>query len=233
MQDITYLKLLLILLWFVVIIPLCAYNKCIKIVCTAALTSRNYEERKQQYIKSLSLLNYYALDPYFIESLAHGPTFLDEYCNHVCYTQSNDASLVNYGINEVVALQIGLKHFNFDPETIIIKLTGRYPLESDEFVRYVENNFDADAIVKTWDEGTYACTGLFAMRLNYFLDFLNHHVNYQIMEEYLIPLEYYFATYISKIEREGAKIVYLPKMYDYIYMPPPFLRTCFSLYKEP
>jgi hypothetical protein len=187
----------------------------IEIVCTSALTARYYEPRKQQYIRGLSLLKNYGLDPYLVESITSGPTFLDEYCNHVCYTQSNDASLRNYGINEAVSLLIGLQCFNFDPETIIIKLTGRYPLESDEFVRLVEQNLDADVIAKTWTEND-ACTGLFAIRLKYLLDFLQNYLDFKKMEQEMISVELYFGAYITKIEKEGANVIHLPKMYDYI-----------------
>lgn len=194
------------------------YHPSIKIVCTSALTPKNYEERKKQYIRGLSLLRDHGCDAYLVESIASGPTFLDEYCNHVCYTHSNNASLVNYGINEAVSLNIGLQRFNFDPEDMIIKLTGRYPLESDEFIRLVEKNLDADVIARVWNEDD-VCTGLFAIRLKYFLDFLNNYVDHARMDKYNIPLEHYFGSYVTKIKKEGAKIVYLPRMYDYIYVP--------------
>lgn len=199
-----------------------ALNERIKIVCTSALKPQNYEERKQQYIHALSLLkNKYGFDFYLVESIANSPTFLDEYCNHICYTHSNDASLVNYGINEAVSLIMAFEQLNFEPDTMIIKLTGRYPLENDEFIKIVEQNMDADVIARTWHEGD-ACTGLFAIRLRYFVDFLTNHIDFAKMETHNIPLEHFFGAYITKIKKEGAKIVPLKKMYDFVWTPPQY-----------
>ena len=199
-----------------------ALNERIKIVCTSAQKPQGYEERKKQYMHALSLLkNKYDFDFYLVESIANGPTFLDEYCNHICYTHSNDASLVNYGINEAISLIMAFKEFNFDPDTMIVKLTGRYPLENDEFIKIVEQNMDADIIARTWHEGD-ACTGLFAIRLKYFVDFLTNHIDFKTMEACSIPLEHFFGAYITKIEKDGAKIVRLKRMYDFIYAPPQY-----------
>jgi hypothetical protein len=189
-------------------------NEKIKILCTSALTSKHYELRKQEYIRALSLLKGYGLDPYLVEAIASGPTFLDEHCNHVLYTRSNNFSLRNYGINEAVSMRIGLEHFNFDPETIIIKITGRYPLESDDFLQLVEENLDADVIAKTWHEND-VCTGLFAIRQKYLLDFLRN-LDLKQMERQWTPIEHLFGAYITKIEKDGAKVIHMEKMYDYI-----------------
>lgn len=197
-------------------------NDRIKIVCTSAQKPQGYEERKQQYTRALSLLkNKYGYDFYLVESIANGPTYLDEYCKHVCYTHSNDASLVNYGINEAISLKIAFKEFNFDPDTMIVKLTGRYPLENDEFINIVEQNLDADVIARTWHEGD-ACTGLFAIRFKYFIDFLENHIDFKKMEKFGTPLEHYFGAYITKIKKDGAKIVHLKKMYSFIWTPPQY-----------
>ena len=197
-------------------------NDRIKIVCTSALTPTHYETREQQYKYALSLLKEkHKLDFYLVESIASGPTFLDEYCDHVLYTRSNNASILNHGVNEAVSLRIAFEEFNFDPETIIIKLTGRYTLESDEFIRLVEKNLDADVIARVWSDGA-THTGLFAMRLKYWLDFLDNFIPYQEMIEKMTPVEHCIGRYIAKIKKEGAKIIYLPRMYSYIHIPYPF-----------
>ncbi len=199
--------------------PRTKQKQTIRIVCTAALIPQKYEERKRQYIRSLKKLKEMGYDPYVIEPCQKGPTFLDEYCNHVCYTQSNNPAWArgkgNYGINEAISLNIGLQYFNFDSEDIIIKLTGRYTLEKDEFIRLVENNSQADAVVRAWNEGD-AYTGLFAIRLKYFIDFLNNGINIAEMERGPIPLEHFFGAYITKMRKKGAKVFYIPRVYDYL-----------------
>lgn len=112
-------------------------------------------------------------------------------------------------------MRIGLEHFKFDPETIIIKITGRYPLETDDFLHLVENNLDADVIVKTYHQDG-DCTGLFAMRQKYLLDFLRNYLDFKKMEREMISLEWYFGAYVTKIKKQGAKVIYMEKMYDYI-----------------
>lgn len=185
------------------------------LVCTAAIIEKNCEERKKQYIESLILLKKHGCNPHVIESCQQGPTFLDEYCDHVCYTQSNNPTYTNYGINEAISLNIGLRYFNFDPEDIIIKFTGRYSLISDEFIKLVENNLDADAIVRAWNDGD-AYTALFAIKLKYFLDFLSNNINFEMMEHRHTPFEHFFGAYITKMRTQGAKIIYLERVYDYL-----------------
>lgn len=191
----------------------------IRFVCTAAIIPRNYEERKKQYVKSLCLLKKYGIEPYLIESCATGPTFLDQYCSRICYTKTNNPALSNYGINEAISLLVGLKYFNFSPDDIIIKFTGRYSLESDEFIELVKKNPKADAIVRAWNDGD-AYTALFAIKLKYFFDFLENDIDFNSMAQKNIPLEHCFGKYITKIRNQGANIIYLKRLYDY-------LPTCF------
>ena len=185
----------------------------IKIVCTAAIIPQQYELRKQQYIKTLNKLKSYGYASYVIESCQSGPTFLDSVCNHVCYTQSNDLAYINNkGMNEAISLQIGLKQFNFDPEDIIIKLTGRYSLETDEFITLIRTNPDADAFVRAWNSND-AYSGLFALRLKYFLDFLDIYIN---SGQPTLAFEHALGLYITKMQKIGTKIVYLPRVYSYL-----------------
>lgn len=188
----------------------------IRVVCTTALIPDKYEERKKQYIHSLQKLQTMGCDFYVVESCKKGPTFLDEYCNNVCYTQSNNPSWAkgkgNYGLNEVLSLTIGLQHFNFDPDDMIIKLTGRYALEKDEFIRLVENNPQADAFLRAWNDSD-AYTGLFAIRLKYLVDFLNS-IDFVKMER--TPIEHVFGRYITQLRANGANIFYIPHVYNYL-----------------
>lgn len=100
-------------------------------------------------------------------------------------------------------------------EDMIIKFTGIYTLEKDEFVILVKNNLHTDIIARLWEDGS-AYTALFAIKLNLFLDFLENHINFDEMHQKHIPLENYFGAYIKKLHDQGAKIVYLKRIYDYL-----------------
>lgn len=198
-------------------------KKKIHFVCTAALIPQNYEARKNQYIESLLLLKKYGCDVYVIESCQSGPTFLDEYCDHVCYTQSNNSMYINKGLNEAISLKIGLRFFDFGADDMIIKFTGRYSLKSDEFIRLVENNPEVDAVVRAWaDNDAYSV--IFALKLKYFLEFLDNEMIYEYMERLNWGFEHVFGTYITELRMRGAQIHYLPRVYDYLPVSMPNVR---------
>lgn len=201
----------------------------IKILLTAAILppeyfsnkphlSANYETRKRQYTESLLLFKKYGLPVYMVESCQKGPTFLDNYCDNVCYTHSNIYEHAygtgNYGMNEVISIKIGLEYFAFNPDDMIIKFTGRYQLKTTEFIDLVNKNIDADAVLRVWPEHNYAYSALFAMKMHRFTEFLNS-IDYEAMKKGL-GFEQALVRYIQKIANQGAKIVYLPKLYDYL-----------------
>ena len=86
----------------------------IKIVCTAALIQDNYEQRKEEYIRTLTKLKEFGYETYVFESCTQGPTFLRQYCDHVCYTQTNNPLISNKGVNEARSMVVGFMHYNFE-----------------------------------------------------------------------------------------------------------------------
>jgi hypothetical protein len=186
----------------------------IKIFCTAALTAYDYAPRMRQYMRSLETLINYGFEPYIVESCSpQSPTFLDNYSKHVLYTKSNNPTHSKSG-NEAHSMLIGLKHFNFDPEDMIIKLTGRYTLESDEFIRLVAKNLDADVIIRAWNDSD-AYTGLFAMRAKYLMDFI-YGLDIERMGKQPIAIEHAIGAYVTKMRQDGKKVIYLARVYDYL-----------------
>jgi hypothetical protein len=185
----------------------------IKVVCSAALLNNQFEFRKQQYIKCFEILTQYGYPkPFAIEAfLKKGPSFLDDYCKDVFYAQSNNLSLKNKGVNEGRTMLEGLKHFNFAPNDMVVKLTGRYFFSNDSFLRTVENNPDADAIVRQtilWDKENIV-TGCFALKNHYLIDFLEH-LDFEKMERNMIDIEWEMKLYIQKIIREkNAKVIFV------------------------
>lgn len=190
--------------------PLC--EAALKVLFTAAILDDNYENRKADYISNLQNLKAYGCDVYVVESCQAGPTFLDEYCEHVCYTSSNDPSQ-SKSYNEVNSMLIGMKYFNFESEDRVIKVTGRYVLEDGRFISFVKNHLDADVIARRWNEAD-AYTGYFAIKHKYFIELLRHY--YQAytagMKNYAI--EHALGNYLT-LNKHRLHIVHIPQLYNY------------------
>ncbi len=188
-------------------------NRHVKIVFTSALIDFNYAIRQEEYISSMIILNNYGYQPYVIETCKTSPpSFFENYTHHVFYSNVNDYSLINKGVNEARAMIEGFKHYQFDDEDMIIKLTGRYFFHSRQFLDVVETHPEIDASVKFCAAypvvNGRVFTGCFAMRCKYFKEMLQQ-LDFVKMEEELIDLEVEVARYIHRMEEKGCKILYL------------------------
>lgn len=207
------MKNIKIIVFIIFILPQACFGQ-IRLVLTTALTDSYYEFRKEQYIKSLEIMNQYGYNnPYVVESLKKtGPTFLESFSSNVFYAQNNNPQLRNNGINEAVTLLEASYHFNFEPEDMIIKLTGRYHLLSDYFLRLVENQPEYDAFVKVNEDGNVFILG-FAMKCKYLQEMYNS-IDYNSAEHERIPMEYKTGDYIKRKVKEGNFNVYYVKKLD-------------------
>lgn len=185
----------------------------VRLVLSAALTDNHFEFRKEQYIKAFNICAQYGYqNPYIIEALKKkGPTFLDDYSNNVFYASTNNQHLRNKGINEAKTMLEGLAHFNCDPEDMIIKVTGRYHLLSDSFLRTIESNLNYDAIVKLNPLGHLLTLG-FAMKYKHFKQ-MYESLNYYSLEHDFISIEVVCGEYIQHKSKEGSlKVLYLERL---------------------
>lgn len=185
----------------------------IRIVLTAALVDNYADFRKQQYIDAFIILFKYGYhDLYVIEAIKkQGPTFLEDFSTHVFYSTVNDPTLRNHGINEAKTLMQGCIYFDFDPEDMIIKFTGRHRIISDYFLKIVESNLDCDAIVKVNEDGNVFTLG-FAMKYKYMKE-MYETMDYAGLNEHMIPIEYRVGDYIKRKKREGEfKVYYIDKL---------------------
>ena len=185
----------------------------IRVVCTAALSDSYFEFRKKQYVESFEFLNKLGYKDFFIvESLKRGgPTFLESYSKNVFYATVNDSSLKNHGINEAKTLLECCEHFNFQPDDIVIKLTGRHRVTSDYFLKIVENNQDFDAWVKVNSDGNVFTVG-FAMKYKYLKEMFKS-IDYAYINSTMTPIEYKVGDYIkSKKNNNLFKVYYLDKL---------------------
>lgn len=185
----------------------------VRIALTAALVENYADFRKQQYIDAITILFKYGYtDLYIVEAIRkQGPTFLEDFSNHVFYSTLNDPTLRNHGINEAKTLMEGCRYFNFDPEDMIIKFTGRHRIMSDYFLKIVENNPDYDAFVKVNEDGNVFTLG-FAMKYKYMKE-MYETMDYNGLNEHMIPIEYRVGDYIKRKKSEGNfKVYYLDKL---------------------
>jgi hypothetical protein len=184
----------------------------LKVLFTAAILEENYASRKADYISNLQKLKAYGCDVYVVESCQSGPTFLDKYCEHVCYTKSNDPSQTK-SFNEVNSMLIGMEYFNFEPSDMVIKVTGRYVLEDDRFIALVKKHLDADVIARRWSEMD-AYTGYFAIKHRCFIEMLDHYYQIYNTESKYYAVEHALGNYLT-LNKERLKIVPLTRLYDY------------------
>lgn len=185
----------------------------IYIVCTAALIEQQQEMRKQEYIHSLTAIQQFGYEPYVIEACKKtGPTFLEDYTNHVFYSTVNNPYLHNKGVNEGRTMLEGLRYFNFSDEDIIIKLTGRYAFTSSYLIDTIEKNPEIDVFVRSIDHNTQVFTGCFAMRYKYLVAMLES-FRYPAMEQRMINIEFEVARYVKKqMQQQKIQVLYLDKV---------------------
>lgn len=185
----------------------------IRIILTAALSSNHQAFRKNQYLESFRSLQRLGLtkdDIYIVEALKKtGPTFLDEYSSHVYYAQNNNASFKNNGINEAITLLEALDYFKFDDDDIIIKLTGRHQLTSNEFLQIIEANPNYDMYIKINPDGA-ALTLTFAMRCQYMKEMYSS-MNLNAMGYSRRAIEHEVARYIKL--KTQLKILYVQTLH--------------------
>lgn len=181
----------------------------IHVFCSSALIPKRWQQRQNQYVRSIEALISYGYYPYVAESCAAAPTFFDAYTNRVFYTLSNNASLNNKGVNESVSLLLGLQQCNFADEDIILKITGRYFLQSDYIIRMLEDNPEIEALAKfvpITDTIDAVLTGCFALRFDRFKEMLAT-FDYDKMEREMICVEYEVAAYLNREAKNGLKVM--------------------------
>lgn len=203
---------------FVLLLGTCSAEeaKRIKVLFTSAIIKEGYKKRKADYIRNLKLLKKYGCDVYVVESCQKGPTFLDKYCDNVCYTKSNDTSETK-SFNEVKSMLIGVEYFNFQPDDMILKVTGRYVLEDDRFISFVKGNMDADIIARIWNQ-VDAYTGYFAIKQKYFFELLDHYYHIYHTKSKKYAIEHALGNFINS-EKKRLNVVPIPLLYDYTSVP--------------
>lgn len=171
--------------------------------------------REQEYKYAFSKLREYGYEPYIFESCQSAPpSFLEEFSSNVIYTNVNDDSLKNKGVNEARSLIEGFKHCQFDGETMIIKMTGRYWFNSRYFLDFVENHPSTDAFVKFHEEYGMdhdVIAGCYAIKYKYFKELLEK-LDLAEMEAELIPIEWKIGEQIRAMQNKGRRVMIMQKL---------------------
>jgi len=198
---------------------LCIYTPAfyaqIKLILTSALVSAHYEYRKKQYVSSFEILRKYGFNAnniYVVEAIAkQAPTFLNDYSNNVFYSTVNNPHIKNHGSNEAKTLLEALYYFNFDPEDMIIKHTGRHHFMSDSFLKTVqENEIQYDAIVRAGVHGPGVIASIcFAMKNKYLQEMLEN-ADYEALDAFRLTLETVVTFFVQKMVKKGDfKVLYV------------------------
>jgi hypothetical protein len=191
----------------------------IQIVYTAALIPYKFDIRKTEYIKCLETLGRFGYGDqiYVVHSGGDTPlSFFEEYSDHVIHTNTNDLRLRNKGVNEAISVLKALQSFDFDDEDILVKLTGRYLLEDDYFLKYIENHPECDAFARYLTPcdppKIKIVAGCFAMRGKYFKQCFRG-FDFEKMETEEIDIEQTVQEFLQKLASENIQVAYLDSLH--------------------
>ncbi len=169
----------------------------IHLIFTSALVQNNYEARKIEYLRSLSALKNYGVDPWIIEATHINDSFYNRLSNHVLYPRRN-IYRSNIGANELLSIRSSFPHFQFDDEDVVVKLTGRYWLFQPTLFNVIRDQPNYDVYLKKWfGNGWFEFTGCFAMKWKHFKKMLET-ADPQSMEMNYIAFEEIVARYVKE-----------------------------------
>lgn len=167
----------------------------IKLLYTAAVIDDKYEMRKIEYIYSLQILR--SLDvPIFIVEACTNSSFFDEFSEPVFYSQVNDTTIKNKGVNEARSMKEAFEYYKFDDEDMIVKLSGRYFFNSSHFFNFIKRHPLISAFAKKPNLTSYF-TGCFALRAKYFKMFLQE-LDLSKMENEMICIENELGDFFNR-----------------------------------
>lgn len=174
----------------------------IHLIITSANIKTHYEQRKEQYIKSIS--GAMACDYFFdsITVLECVSSYEDYLSAYPVYYSKVSNTFPEKGLNEMAHIKAFLEQSAIDEKDLVIKLTGRYLLDDSSFfnkVKILEDRFDS--IFKD-DSDIYKGLGyhtfLYCMRKSRFLETIN---SLNFSKENLDPIEWGVKDFLKNKER--------------------------------
>ncbi len=148
---------------------------------------RSNELRKERYLSSILknieiLKNYHEIKIIIVENNGNGNSYLnvfqEKFNVSILYTNYNKHNFYHKGYAEMFDIKAVIKQFNIQDDDLIIKITGRYHLVTDHFIKtIVENKENYDAYFKFYNVclkcymHNDCILGAFALRAKYLKDF--------------------------------------------------------------
>jgi len=182
----------------------------VHVIFTSALIKDCFEERKEEYLKSIQRLRSYGKDPWIIEATNVNHSFFDRISSRVLYPQVHDSTYKNKGCNELLSMRAAANQLPFEEEDVVIKITGRYFLYRPDFIKTIMDQPEYDVYVKQWpkkgmtanpilqrDVRETIFTGCFAMKWRHFKDMLDS-INEKNLEKEMKCIEEAVAEYIQE-----------------------------------
>lgn len=133
------------------------YNPFASIVfiITTAIIPERQEERKDDYIKSISNVIKFTSDLdvqiVIVESTFQRESYLDTFKVPVLYTNNNSIPTINKGVKEITDVFQVIRELNISDDKFIVKMTGRYQMDNPKtsFLEALRNkNANTKAIVR-------------------------------------------------------------------------------------
>ncbi len=161
-----------------------------KIIYTSALIPNKFEERKNDYINSYSeLIKYIPQNNIFIvESFSSDISFFNKLGSEVFVSNTHDPSFKNKGVLEIKAMLSFFENNKFSDNDLVMKLTGRYKINDDYFIKLPENTKNFDFYGKLIDDNTQIFTGCFIAKYSLIIEFLKSQ-NLMLLENNMINIE--------------------------------------------
>lgn len=166
----------------------------------------NGEHRRLRYLESINEAIKYAklydIKTIIVENSCDNSSYLDDLGCDVVYTKSNNQNYNHKGVNELNDIKHVIRKYDIKDDDIVIKLTGRYKLLSDEFFKTVSNNQHYDSFLKFFNVCTFqyhpdlddCVLGLYAIRVKYlnsfsFKGFASPEVEFALFNSGYVPID--------------------------------------------
>lgn len=167
------------------------------ILFTSALKKEFFEKRKEEYVNSYKQIQKICQHKIqILECIDYGETktFLDDLSNEVLYTKKN-YRFRNKGVNEILNIKFFLDQVNLDNEEKILKITGRYYLNSSYFINICEQGDSDVFIVK--DKHNQVFFGCVCMKKKVLSKFIDE-IDWVYVEKNFQNIEKVFSDFLNK-----------------------------------
>ena len=176
------------------------------ILFTSAITPAFFEQRKQEYITSFNSLCSlgYRENIRIVECVdCTENTFLNGLTDNLFCTKQN-YSFKNKGVNELLNIKYFFEKNDICDDEKIIKLTGRYLIADDFFIKEFGNS-DYDVMYKK-DSHNQVFFGCLCLKKKVLTDFINQ-TNFENLESKSICIEKTFADFIYGSKYSQKEII--------------------------